>query len=183
MLASRMSDVTARRVVHCPSHKVSHYLAAFVADHQDGDGKVRVALARTRKGTVSSASIAGDTLFVSMLPLQSSSDHDPAYSVVWLSQEDGRSQEFTGTLAVENCRRDDRVSLILTGNYTTVDSSGARVAGTRGGRTGRVSPSAVLRTIADYVKSAFASNEAALAGHSRYLGRSRNPSSQAAYQE
>jgi hypothetical protein len=104
-----------------------------------------------------------------MLLLKSSSDRDPAYSVVWLSQEDGPSQEFTGTLAVENGARDDRFSLILTGNYTTVDLSAARVADTRGTRTRRVSPSDVLRTITDYVNSACARNEAALAGHNRYL--------------
>ena len=104
-----------------------------------------------------------------MLPLKSSSDRDPAYSVVWLSQEEGPSQKFTGTLAVENGERDDRFSLILTGSYTTVDLSAARVADTRGTRTGRVSPSNVLRTITDYVNSACARNEAALAGHNRYL--------------
>jgi hypothetical protein len=174
-----MPDVTARRVVYCPSDKASHYLAAFVADHQDGDGVVRVALVRQRKNPASSA---GCTILVTMFALQSSSDRDCAYSITWLRQEDG-SREFAGTLAVENCGRNDRFDLILAGNYTTVDSSGARVDCTRGGRTGRVSPSALLRTIADYVKSACASNEAALAGHSRYLGRSRNPSSQAAYNE
>ncbi len=169
MQAGRMSDVTARRVVHCPSHKASHYLAAFVAEHKASDGSVRFALARTRQSRASRASIAGSTLFVTMLPLQSSSDRDPAYSVMWLPQEDSSTRGFTGTLTlVENGARDDRFSLILTGSYTAVDLSAA-VADARGTRTRSVSPSDVLRTIADYVNSACARNEAALAGQSRYL--------------
>jgi hypothetical protein len=41
-----MTDICERRVVNCPNHKASKYLAAFVADHQVGDGTVHIALRR-----------------------------------------------------------------------------------------------------------------------------------------
>ncbi len=37
------TDICERRVVHCPEHEASHYLTAFVAEHQAGDGTVRLA--------------------------------------------------------------------------------------------------------------------------------------------
>jgi hypothetical protein len=42
----QMTDICDRRVVNCPNHKASKYLAAFVADHQVGDGTVHIALRR-----------------------------------------------------------------------------------------------------------------------------------------
>jgi hypothetical protein len=47
----QMTDVTERLVVHCPDHEASHYLTAFVADHQAGDGTVCIAL-RLRTSTL-----------------------------------------------------------------------------------------------------------------------------------
>jgi hypothetical protein len=37
-----MTTICERRVVHCPEHEASHYLAAFVDKHQAGDGTVRL---------------------------------------------------------------------------------------------------------------------------------------------
>ena len=42
----QVTDICERRVVNCPNHKASQYLAAFVAEHQVGDGTVHIALRR-----------------------------------------------------------------------------------------------------------------------------------------
>jgi len=99
-----MTDICERRVVHCPNHKASRYLAAFVADHQVGDGTVHIALgqpifADRRRLT--------ERPVVATLSLQSTSERYPAYSVSWLPKGDGPSPEFAGTLTVEKCRRDE----------------------------------------------------------------------------
>jgi hypothetical protein len=41
-----MTDICERRVVNCPNHKASKYLATFIADHQVGDGSVLIVLRR-----------------------------------------------------------------------------------------------------------------------------------------
>ena len=39
-----MSDISERLVVHCPDREASRHLAAFVAEHNVGDGTLRIAL-------------------------------------------------------------------------------------------------------------------------------------------
>ena len=39
-----MTHICERLVVHCPDQDASRYLAAFVAEHQVGDGSVHIAL-------------------------------------------------------------------------------------------------------------------------------------------
>ena len=39
-----MSDISERLVVHCPDQEASQHLAAFINEHQAGDGRVRVPL-------------------------------------------------------------------------------------------------------------------------------------------
>jgi hypothetical protein len=163
-----MTDVCERRVVHCPNHKASHYLAAFVADHQVDDGTVRIALRRPIRRFAHRRPLI-ERPVVATLSLQSMNDLYPIYSVTWLPKGNGPSPEFAGTLAVEKCRRDDCFSLILSGQYQPLGAVGATSEGTRGSRIAHVPARDVLRAIADYVTDACAHNEAALAGHSRYV--------------
>src|ERR1035438_7504667 len=46
LTSMQVTDSGERRVVNCPNHKASQYLAAFVAEHQIGDGTVHIALRR-----------------------------------------------------------------------------------------------------------------------------------------
>ena len=96
------------------------------------------------------------------------SEHYPAYAVSWLPKGGGPSPEFAGTLTVEKCRRDDCFGLILSGQYKAL---GAAIGVTRGNRIARVPARGVLRAIADYVMDTCAHDEAALAGHSRYVSQ------------
>jgi hypothetical protein len=92
----------------------------------------------------------------------------PAYSVSWLPKGGGPSPEFVGTLTVEKRRRDDCFGLILSGRYKPL---GASSGVARGNRIARMPASGVLRPIADYVLETCAYDEAALAGHSRYVSQ------------
>jgi hypothetical protein len=160
-----MTVVRERRVVNCPNHKASQYLAAFVAEHRAGDGMVHIALRqpifadrrRKTEGTV-----------VATLSLQSTSELYPAYAVSWLPKGGGPSPEFAGTLTVEKCRRDDCFGLILSGQYKPLEAT-TRV--TRGNRIACVPARGVLRAIADFVLDKCAHDEAAFAGHSRYVSQ------------
>jgi hypothetical protein len=60
--------------------------------------------------------------------------------------------------------------LILSGQYKAL---GAAIGVTRGNRIARVPARGVLRAIADYVMDTCAHDEAALAGHSRYVSQWR----------
>jgi hypothetical protein len=104
---------------------------------------------------------------VATLSLQSTGELYPFYAVSWLPKGDGPSPEFAGTLTVEKSRRDDSFSLILSGKYKRL---GASSGGTRGNRRiARVPARDVLRAIADYVLDRCAHDQAALAGHRRYV--------------
>ena len=164
-----MTDICERRrVVHCPHHKAAQYLAAFVADHQVGDGTVHIAL---RRPIFADRRRLTERPVVATLSLQSTSELYPAYAVSWLPKVDGPSPEFVGTLTVEKCRRDDCFRLIPRGHYQPVSSVGVRLDAKAGRRTARVSAREVLRAIAGYVTEACAHKKAALAGHSRYVSR------------
>jgi hypothetical protein len=71
-----MTDVCERPVVHCPNHKASHYLAAFVADHQVDDGTVRIVLRRPirrssihgRRVVAGYATVAAESSLTSWFP-------------------------------------------------------------------------------------------------------------------
>jgi hypothetical protein len=160
-----MTAICERRVVNCPNHKASKYLAAFVADHQVGDGTVHIALRRP---------IFADRRRLTERPVATLSLQSneralyPAYSVSWLPKGDGPSPEFVGTLTVEKCRRDDWFGLILSGQYKPL---GASSGVARGNWIARVPARGVLRAIADYVLETCAHDEAALAGHSRYVSQ------------
>lgn len=154
-----------RRVVHCPNHKASQYLAAFVADHQVGDGTVHIALRRPL--FADRRRLTGRPV-VATLSLLSTGELYPAYSVSWLSRGDGPSPEFAGELSVEKGRRDDCFDLILRGKYKPL---GASSGVTGGNRVARAPAREVLRAIANYVMDRCAHDEAALAGHSRYVSR------------
>src|SRR5450755_2570883 len=116
-----MTDICERRrVVHCPNHKASQYLAAFVADHQVGDGTLHIAL---RRPIFADRRHLTERPVVATLSLQSADELYPAYAINWLPKGDGPSPEFSGTLTVEKCRRDDCFSLILSGQYTPLGAS------------------------------------------------------------
>jgi hypothetical protein len=168
-----MTAICERRVVQCPNHKASQYLAALVADRQVGDGSVHLALRRPIR-RFADRRRPNQGLVVATLSLQSMDDLlYPAYCVSWLPNGDGPSPEFAGTLAVEKCRRADCFGLILSGDYQPFAAVGEPGDAKRDRRFARVSAREVLRAIADYVTDARAHNEAALAGHSRYVSAVR----------
>jgi hypothetical protein len=158
----QMTDICERRVVNCPNHKASQYLAAFVAERQAGDGTVHIPLQRP----VFADRRLTEAPVVATLSLQSTSEFYPTYAVSWLPKGGGPAPEFAGTLTVEKCRRDDCFGLILSGQYKPL---GATTGVPRGNRIARVPARGVLRAIADYVLDRCAHDEAALAGHSRYV--------------
>jgi hypothetical protein len=160
----QMTDICERRVVNCPNHKASQYLAAFVAEHHVGNGTVHIEL---RRPIVADRRRLTERPVVATLSLQSTKLY-PTYAVSWLPKDGGPSPEFAGTLTVEKCRRDDCFGLILSGQYKP---PAATTGATRGNRIARVPARSVLRAIADYVLDRCAHDEAALAGHSRYVSR------------
>jgi hypothetical protein len=68
-----MTDISERRVFHCPSPQASDYLAAFVADHQRGDRRARMPLIER-------------PVVVRLCPLKSIGDLHPTYSVHLVAQ-------------------------------------------------------------------------------------------------
>jgi hypothetical protein len=165
LTSMQVTDICERRVVNCPNHKASQYLAAFVAEHQIGDGTVHIAL---RRPIFADRRRLTEPPVVATLSLQSTSGLYPAYAVSWLPKGGGPSPEFAGTLTVEKCRRDDCFGLILSGQHKP---PGATTGVTGGNRIARVPVRGVLRAIADYVMDRCAHDEAAPAGHSRYVSQ------------
>jgi hypothetical protein len=158
-----MTDICERLVVHCPTHEASDYLAAFVADHKQGDGSVRITLRLPMSRLADRRSITERPAIGTFFSLKAISDRYPTYSVTWLPKGDGPSPEFAGALAVETVARDDCFGLILSGRCAPLGAAGAKC--NAGRRIAHVSPRAVLHAIANYVENAHAHNEAALAGH------------------
>ena len=109
LTSMQVTDICERRVVNCPNHKASQYLAAFVAEHQIGDGTVHIAL---RRPIFADRRRLTEPPVVATLSLQPTSGLYPAYAVSWLPKGGGPSPEFAGTLTVEKCRRDDCFGLI-----------------------------------------------------------------------
>ena len=150
-------------MVHCPTLEASKYLAAFVADHTQSDGSVRMGL-RLKIGKLLDRRPMGERpVFGTFYPLKAIGDRCPTYSVSWLPKGDGVSPEFAGALTVEEAAPDDYFRLVLSGDCAAIAKCGKCNAG-RG--IAQTSPRAVLHAIAHYVENAHAHNEAALAGHS-----------------
>ena len=147
-----MTDISERRIVHCPNPQASEYLAAFVADHPHSAGRACDPL--TERPSV-----------MAMYPLKSTGDLHPTYSVTWSPRGGGRSAKFTGALAVVKSAGRDCFGLILSGHCTLRGAVGVTCDATSGRRMARVSARNVLRIITNYIENARAHNEAALAGH------------------
>jgi hypothetical protein len=160
-----MSDICERIVVHCDDREAALYVATFVAEHQLGDGTIRIALRLPISKLADRRPLTERPVIATLYRLQSASDAHSTYSVTWLPKGDGPTPEFAGALAVENTSRDESCVLMLNGHYTTSESGGALPDATPGRRIARVSARDVLRAIADYVELARAHSEAALAGH------------------
>lgn len=154
MNGDTMTDIRERRVVHCPDLQASDYLAAFVADHQRSDGRVRMALSEC-------------SAVATLGPLKSTGKLHPKYSVTWSPKGGGPSAEFAGALAVVKSSGEDCFGLILSGQCKLRDAVGAMCNATHGRRIARLSARNVLRVITNYIENARAHNEAALAGHKR----------------
>jgi len=161
-----MTHICERLVVHCPDQDASRYLAAFVAEHQVGDGSVHIALRPAIVMSADRRSLIERRVVATLNSLQSINDPHPTYSVTWLPKGDGPSPEFAGALAVESSPQDDCFSLILSGDYEPFGGVGAMFGASRGRRIAHVSGRDVLRSIANQVETARAHNDAAHAGRS-----------------
>jgi hypothetical protein len=158
-----MPDVRERRVVHCPDHEASHYLASFVAEHQVGDGSVRIALGLPISIVADRRIRIERRVIAKLYPLEWIGDPHPSYAVTWLPNGDGPAPKFAGALAVEQSPRDDCFGLILSGDYEPVS---AMFDATHGRRIAHAAARNLLRSIANHVEKARAQNAAAHAGHS-----------------
>lgn len=163
-----MTHICERLVVHCPTLEASEYLAAFVADHRQSDGSVRMILRLSITKLLDRRPTDERPVFGTFRPLKAIGDSYPTYSISWLPKGDGVSPEFAGALAVEEASRDDCFSLVLSGNCAPIAKAGGKR--NAGRRIAQISPRAVLHAIANYVENAYAHNEAALAGHSPLTG-------------
>jgi hypothetical protein len=159
-----MSDISERLVVHCPDREASQHLAAFIADHENHDGSVRVPLRLPINMFADRRSLIERRVIATLYPLRSISDAHPTYSVYWSPKGGGPFPEFSGALAVEKSERDDCFGLVVTGHY---DPPLGAVDLTLGRRIAHSSARDLLRSIADYVENACAHSAAARAGHSR----------------
>ena len=172
-----MSDISERLVVHCPDREASRYLAHFIADHQVGDGTVRIALRLPIGLFTERRTLIERRVIATLYPLRSISDPHPTYSVTWAPRGGAPFPEFAGALAVVKSPHDDCFSLIVSGHYEPpFGGAGAMFDAALGRRIAHASARDLLRSIADYVEKACAHNEAARAGYSRskaYAGYSR----------
>jgi hypothetical protein len=159
-----MAHIFERLVVHCPTLEASEYLAAFVADHTQSDGSVRLSLRMPVSKLFDRRPMGERPVFGTFYPLKASADPFPTYSVSWLPKGDGVSPEFTGALAVEEAARADCFSLVLSGDCAAIAKAGGKRSAGR--RIAQISPRVVLHAVAHYVENAYAHNKAALAGHS-----------------
>ncbi len=163
-----MSDISERIVVHCPDHEASRHLAAFVADHQIGDGTVRIALRLPVGLFADKRTLIERRVVATLFPLRSISDPLPTYSVTWAPQGGGPFPEFSGALAVEKSTTDDCFGLIVSGHYEPpFGAAGEIFDAALGRRIAHASARDLVRSIADYVENACAHNVAARAGYSR----------------
>jgi hypothetical protein len=108
-----MPDVSERLVVHCPDHEASHYLAAFVAEHQVGGGTMRIGLRLPISMLADRQMRIEHGVIATLISAVMDRDPHPTYSVTWLPNGDGPSREFAGALAVEQSPHDDCFDLIL----------------------------------------------------------------------
>lgn len=167
-----MSTISERLVVHCPDQEASRHLAAFIADHHVGDGRVRITLRLPVGMFADRRSLIERRVVATLYPLRSSSDRHPTYSVTWSPMGGGPFPEFSGALAVETSPTDDCFGLIVSGRYDPpFGAVGALFDATLGRRIAHASARDLLRSIADYVENACAHDSAARAGYSRQTVR------------
>jgi hypothetical protein len=165
---SDMSDISERLVVHCPDHEASRHLAAFVSEHQLGDGTVRVALRLPLSKFADRRALIERRVVATLYPLRSITDPHPTYSVTWSPKGGGPFPQFAGALAVEKSPHDDCFGLLVSGHYDPpFGAVGAMFDDTLGRRIAHASARDLLRSIADYVENACAHTGAARAGFSR----------------
>jgi len=152
-----MTNICERLVVHCPEREAAHRLAAFVAEHRDGDGflslplRLPVTMFATWKVTFERRAVA------TVYSLSSAGDSHPTYSVTWSSGDGGPFPEFAGALAVERSLLLDRFSLVLSGHYQPpFGAVGAVFDAGLGKRIAQGSVTGLLRSIADHVEHASA---------------------------
>jgi hypothetical protein len=163
-----MSDISERLVVHCPDHEASRHLAAFVADHQTGDGTLQIALRLPIGIFADRRTLLERRVVATLYPLRSISDAHPTYSVTWSAKGGGPLPSFAGALAVEKVARDDCFGLMLSGHYEPpFGAVGAVFDAALGRRIAHASARDLLRSIADYVEKVCAHNSAARAGYRR----------------
>jgi hypothetical protein len=163
-----MSDISERLVVHCPDREASRHLAAFVAEHNVGDGTLRIALRLPNSMFADRRALIERRVVATLYPLRSISDPHPTYSVTWSPQGGGPFPEFSGALAVEKSALDECFGLLISGHYDPpFGSVGSLFDAALGRRIAHTSARDLLRSIADYVENACAHSEAARAGHSR----------------
>lgn len=160
-----MSDISERLVVHCPDREASRHLAAFIADHQVGDGTVRIALRLPIGVFADRRTLIERRVVATLYPLRSISDPHPTYSVTWSAKGGGPFPKFAGALAVEKAPHDDCFGLVVSGHYDPpLGVAGTIFDATLGRRIAHSSARDLLRSIADYVENACAHNAAARAG-------------------
>jgi hypothetical protein len=167
-----MSDISERLVVHCPDREASRHLAAFIADHQTADGRVRITLRLPVGVFADRRSLVERRVVATLYPLRSIADAHPTYSVTWSPKGGGPFPEFSGALAVETSPADDCFGLIVSGHYDPpFGPVGAMFDAALGRRIAHASARDLLRSIADYVENACAHDNAARAGYSRQTVR------------
>src|ERR1035438_4809365 len=110
-----MTDISERRVVHCPEREDSHLLAAFVAAHRAGDGSLSIALRLPIKLFAAWKLSLERRGVASFYSLQAGGDPHPTYSVTWSPAGGGPYPEFAGALAVETLPFRECFGLILAG--------------------------------------------------------------------
>jgi hypothetical protein len=162
-----MVDISERLIVHCPDPEACRHLAAFIAEHENADGSIRVALRLPIGLFAGRKSLTERRVMATLEPLRSITDAHPTYSVTWSSQAGAMFPDFSGALAVERAPRDDCFGLLVSGHYEPPFGrfGGAMVDATLGKRIAHAAARDLLRTVADYVENACAHNEAARAGH------------------
>jgi hypothetical protein len=163
-----MSDISERLVVHCPDQEASQHLAAFINEHQAGDGRVRVPLRLPTGVFRERRSLLERRVVATLYPLRTLSDPYPTYSVTWAPHSAAPIPEFAGALAVEKSPADECFGLLVSGHYElALGAVGAMLDAAMGRRIVHASARDLLRSIADYVERACAHAVAARAGYSR----------------
>jgi hypothetical protein len=161
-----MTDISERLVVHCPAKEASHHLSAFIAEHQLGDGTIRIGLRLPISLFANRRSLIERQVVATLYPLRAAHDPHPTYSVTWSPRGGGPFPDFAGALAVEKSAHNDFFGLLVSGHYEPpFGTVGALFDAALGRRIAQASARDLLRSIADYIENARAHEAAARAGH------------------